>query len=347
MKYSKRGIVIIIILAFALAFVTGCNTSGKYVDVEPVPAQLVLSAPQPLRTYAAAAGQSDPLNVSDGVYTFAWLSDTQHYSDQNPYIFRLMTSYISREQERQNIVYAIHTGDLVHHSAYGREWEAASSAMELMTVPYGVCAGNHDVAYSSADYSSFSEYFGTARFSDMPCYGGSYEDNRGHYDLITAGNTDYIFVYMGYGVTDDGISWARRALDKYPERVGVLCTHDYFKTDMSLSDAGGQLLDGVVKKCGNVYMVLCGHRYNIGNSVTDVNGRTVLQIMGNYQAAGSFGGGGYMRLIQIDEARSQLRIYSYSPLYDDYRYYDTPGAETEKYAADPEYEYVEMALPWA
>ena len=66
-------------------------------------------------------------------------------------------------------------------------------------LPYGVLAGNHDVGHLSGDYSNFSKYFGEWRYSGNPWYGGSYKDNRGHYDLITVGGIDFIMVYMGWG----------------------------------------------------------------------------------------------------------------------------------------------------
>ena len=85
--------------------------------------------------------------------------------------------------------------------------------------------------------------------------------------------------------------------------MGILCVHDYYKTDLSLSDAGALFYEDVVRRCPNLYMVLCGHRYTMAcvpvkfdddeNGITD---RTVYQMMCNYQAAGSEGGSGYMRL---------------------------------------------------
>ena len=100
--------------------------------------------------------------------------------------------------------------------------------------------------------------------------------------------------------------------------------------------------------------MLSGHRYNVaavpvsfdddGDGTAD---RTVYQMIANYQAAGSEGGSGYMRFLQIDEAAGELRAYSYSPYLEDYRYWDEPGTENEKYPVDPANEEITLPLPWA
>ena len=48
----------------------------------------------------------------------------------------------------------------------------------IAQIPAGVCAGNHDVRHSNADYQYFSRYFGESQCDYRACYGESYEDNR-------------------------------------------------------------------------------------------------------------------------------------------------------------------------
>ena len=252
-----------------------------------------------------------------------------------------------------NLRYFAHTGDLVNRYNNEEQWEVAVRAMaSLSRIPGGVLAGNHDIHGDDANYKYFSAYFGESQVSFNPCYGESYKDNRGHYDLWEAGNTKYLFVYMGFAPDDAAIAWVRSVFDRFPDRIGVLCLHDYFKTDLTLSDDGQRFYNKVVSKCPNLYLVLCGHRYNIADvpAVFDDDGdgnidRTVYQMIGNYQAAQE-GGRGYLRFIQIDEAMEELRVYSYSPLMDDYVYYDDPEHQAEKYAADPAGETVCLPLPW-
>lgn len=265
-----------------------------------------------------------------------------------------MTAFLRNEAKRMDLRYFAHTGDLVNSYNREEQWEVAVRAMASLTrIPGGVLAGNHDVHGDAADYKNFCAYFGENQFSFKPCYGESYGDNRGHYDLWEAGDTRYVFVYMGYAPDKACIAWARSAFDRFSDRVGVLCLHDYLMSDLTLSEDGRRFYDQVVKKCPNLYMVLCGHRYNVASvpAVFDDDGdgspdRTVYQMIGNYQAAGDEGGSGYMRFIQIDERAKEMRVYSYSPLLDDYVYYDEPAHQAEKYAVDPAGEYEELPLPW-
>ena len=304
----------------------------------------------------------DALTAAAGQYTIAWISDTQFYSRSDNGVFESMTAFLRDHADRMNLSYIVHTGDLVHNRDIAAEWEVADRAMKnIAEIPHGVLAGNHDVGTDAADcdYSYYTAHFGADRFADAPWYAESFENNRGHYDLIEAGNTEYLFLYLGYHITEDGLSWARDVLAAYPDRVGILCAHDYFYHDCTLTEQGQLLYDGLVARCPNLYAVLCGHRYN-SNCIPiefDDNGdgtpdRTVLQMIANYQAIGAAdapvrtGGDGYLRLLQIDEEAGLIRYYSYSPYLDDYTYFDEPAHLLEKYAFDPAGEEGILPIPW-
>ena len=297
----------------------------------------------------------DALTAGEGVYTFAWISDPQHYSESHPEIFCAMTRFLQKERERLNLAYVVHTGDMVQDRGAPEQWDAAEAAMRMLAdIPHGVLAGNHDVGTSRRDFSEFNAHFGGAHMEDKPYCGGIYEGGMGHYDLIDAGDTRFVFAYMGSQPDEAAIRWLTSVFNQYPERVGVLAVHDYFKTDLSLYDSGRALQKAVLAQCPNVYLVLSGHRYNVAavpvSFDDDGDGtaeRTVYQMIANYQAAGSEGGSGYMRFLQIDEAAGELRAYSYSPYLEDYRYWDEPGTENEKYPVDPANEEITLPLPWA
>ena len=121
-----------------------------------------------------------------------------------------------------------HDGDIIDDEPLIPEWENADAAYRMLDdarLPYGVLAGNHDVGHLSGDYTNFSKYFGESRYNQNPWYGGSYKDNRGHYDLITVDGIDFIMVYMGWGVGDEEIAWMNQVLAQYPERKAILNFH--------------------------------------------------------------------------------------------------------------------------
>lgn len=351
---AHKGLLLLCVLALCIS---GCaRLNDEVINVEPAPLASASQKPAPSPDPTPRPSPSpkpDKLTAEEGVYTVAWISDTQHYSKKYPYIYYEMASFLSKERERLNIAYIVHTGDLVHNYNDEEQWKVADGAQAIIDdIPNGVCAGNHDVHYDDANYKYFGEYFGAERYEGKAWYGANYQNNRGHYDLVDIGGTPFIFVYMGYAPDSSSYKWLNSVFKEYPGRVGVLCVHDYFKTSLKRSETGEKLYKKVVKENPNLYMVLCGHRYNqavvTDNFDDDGDGakeRNVYQMMNNYQAAEE-GGSGYMRFLQIDTLKRELRVYSYSSLRGDYVYYDTEEARKEKYAADPAGEEYIIPLPW-
>lgn len=359
-KPCRRPIVSILLALLLLALAAGCapahvgpeaNGGETAVPVLVQPLATPTATPAPTPTPAP-----DPLRPPEGAYTIAWLSDTQHYSRKYPALFRDQTRFLQENAERLSLVYVVHTGDLVHNRDDARQWAVADEAMRTLDeIPYGVCAGNHDVGTSlrDCDYTVYGTYFGEARMAGKPWYGGSYENNRGHFDLIDVGDTGFLFVYMGYHIDEAAVDWLNATFAAYPDRIGALCVHSYFNHDCTLTDQGELLYDGVVARNPNLYLVLCGHRYNSAcvPATFDDDGdgaaeRTVLQMICNYQAAGQTGGDGYLRLMQVDEAAGVIHILSYSPLRDDFVYYDTPEHREENHSFDPAGEQGDVPIPW-
>jgi predicted MPP superfamily phosphohydrolase len=280
-------------------------------------------------TFLALTGVSRPALAQSAAaaekYTIGWLSDTQRYSSSYPETFLTMTQYLRNAREKLNLGYVALTGDIVNKGSSKAQWRNARAALDLLApIPFGVLAGNHD-RNSRGVYTNFREHFGEAYFSEKPHYGGSYKDNLGHYDLITLGSTSYVFVYLSYQPNEEMIAWANNVFAAYPNRVGALCIHDYFDSRSQLRGMGRTLQREVVAKNKNLYLVLCGHRYtqdcipirfdDDGNGTED---RTVYQCIANYQTLKA-GGQGYIRFLEIDESKGQLRFYTYSPLLDVYR----------------------------
>jgi len=272
-------------------------------------------------------------------YSFVWMSDTQYYSESYPHIYNDQVNWIAENKDKYNIDYVIHTGDLVNFSDQPYQWEVADKAMQVLDdagIPYGVLAGNHDVEQKSNDYTEYYKYFGEDRFADKPWYGGSYKNNRGHYDLISSNGNDYIMVYLGWGIEEEGIAWADAVLKAHPDRKAILNFHEYLLSSGNRHPVGEQLYQELVLDNPNVFAVLCGHYHaadmlvdeidDDGDGVTD---RKVYQMLADYQA-GPEGGQGYMRILLFDAETDQIKVKTYSPYMDDYNYYDEdefPGVD--------------------
>lgn len=286
-----------------------------------------------------ASPVKSPATPDDYDYTFVWMSDTQYYSASYPYIYDAETKWIVDNQDKYKIKYVFHTGDIVDDSTQQYQWDAANKSMKVLddaNVPYGVLAGNHDVGHKLEDYTEYYKNYGADRFQNKPYYGESYENNRGHYDLISADGNDYIMVYMGWGVDDAGIAWMNKVLAEHPDRKAILNFHEYLLASGTRSPIGDKIYNEVILKNPNVIAALSGHYHASETLVDDIddNGdgspdRKVYQILADYQA-GPQGGEGYMRLLHINKATNKISVETYSPYMNDYNYYNTdqyPGKD--------------------
>ncbi|WP_201319258.1 S-layer homology domain-containing protein [Paenibacillus sp. EPM92] len=272
-----------------------------------------------------------PPTPDDYDYSFVWMSDTQYYSESYPHIYEDIVNWIADKKDEMNIKYVIHTGDLVDEADKPIQWQRASDDMAVLEkagVPYGVLAGNHDVDHKLGAYDHYWNYFGEDRFKKQPTFGGSYDNNRGHYDLISSHGNDFIVLYMGWGLGDKEIQWMDDVLKQYPDRMAILNFHEYLLVSGNRAPIADKVFERVVVPNKNVIAVLSGHYHDaellvdeIDDDGDGVKDRNVYQMLADYQG-GPEGGQGYIRLMQFDTDNNKLNIKTYSPYLDDYNYYD-------------------------
>ena len=266
-------------------------------------------------------------------FTFAVESDTQYYNedydgnkDQNvdgKYQHQLnIHNWLLANRQRMNIQYLFHNGDIIDDEDNIREWEQADAAYQLLdnaSLPYGILAGNHDVGHLSGTYDNYTTYFGEERYVSNPWYGGSYQSNKGHYDLITVGGIDFIMIYMGWGIGDDEINWMNDVLAKYPERKAILNFHEFLLASGGLGEEPQRVYDEVIAVNENVCMVLSGHYHNAKTRVDtftnkDGSTRKVHSMLFDYQGL-TEGGSGYFRLMHFDLEGQRMIVRTYTPSY--------------------------------
>ncbi|WP_218103023.1 metallophosphoesterase [Paenibacillus allorhizosphaerae] len=262
-------------------------------------------------------------------FTFAWVSDTQYYSESYPQVYDKMMRYLVEQKQQKKIIYTIHTGDLIDEYDKPEQWAVADKSMKYLEnagMNYGVVAGNHDVGHSKGDYSIFSQYFGRDRFVNQPTYGGDNADNRDHYDLVSSNGHDFLIMYLGYGVKDDTVKWANDVLKKYPDRYAIIATHAYITPSGAYGEDGQKIWSEIVAANKNVFMVLCGHYHGAAYNVKHVDGRTVVELLSDYQS-GREGGQGYLRFLQFDLDNQKIHVNTYSPYLNDWNFFDEPGKD--------------------
>ena len=265
-------------------------------------------------------------------FTLGWESDTQYYNENempgDPYKHQeAIHSYFLERRDDLNLQYVFHTGDIVDDYDVIPQWERADvqyDRLDEVALPYGVLAGNHDVGHDVGDYTNYGTYFGEDRFAQNPWYGGSYENNRGHYDLVSAGGIDFLMLYTGWLPDDASIAWMNEVLQRYPDRVAILAQHEFILTTGGLGAIPQRVLDEVVAPNPNVRMVFSGHYHDAflrtdafdddGDGVDD---RTVYSMLFDYQGLPE-GGLGYLRLLHFDNEGERMMVRTYSPSLDRY-----------------------------
>ncbi len=237
--------------------------------------------------------------VANGSNRLLWSTDQQHYAehaDLNKF-YSQIHEYMVEEYQKDNVCYVINTGDIVDdtpsYSTAPLQWRVASDAFEILDeagVPYGIVTGNHDVGdYPTNLYDLYLSKFPAERYESNPWYGGTPDNNRCHYDLVTVGNYDFLFLYIGYGLGDDEtvINWANDVLAMYPHRNAVICTHQYLKPTSLTQEGRAEIIhNAIVTQNPNVKMILSGHYDGAGykwRDTDDESGRQVLEVISDYQ----------------------------------------------------------------
>lgn len=276
-------------------------------------------------------------------FTVAWESDTQYYNKNEGlragtggsdtwYQHQLnIHDFVLKQRENLNIQYMMHTGDIVDSYDQDFQWENADAAyakLDVAGLPYGVLAGNHDVGHFEGDYTNYSANFGEQRFGSNPWYGGSYKDNRGHYDLVSAGGIDLLMLYMGWPDPNNeasnsrDIAWMNSVIQQYPERKVIVNLHEFMLTTGGLGPMPQRIQDEVVAPNPNVIAVASGHYHDAYTRQDhfDDNGdgtpdRTVYSMLFDYQGLAE-GGQGFLRLLHFDNQNGKIVVRTYSPSLD-------------------------------
>lgn len=303
------------------------QATGAFVEPASEEAVWPLRTPEPIPRVEAAKPD----------YSFFYFTDTQHYSKDHPDTFIAMTAWMRDHIETYDVRYAFFTGDFVQDRKDDAQWTIADQAVRQLegSVPLFAIAGNHDVGSSSPNYGQYLKYFPASRFAGNTNIVSWFENGKGRCDAVNIDGTDYLFVGLGWGSGNSGIDWMNKQLAAYPNHKAILLFHDYMGTDGLLSGTGEQLYSKVVKKNKNVFMVLCGHRYNCAMLTTDIDDdgdhltdRTVYHIMMNYQAFDN-GGDGYLTLIRVYKKDRIITFDTYSPTLDKW-YHFAPARSVNK-----------------
>jgi hypothetical protein len=277
------------------------------------------------------------------------LPDTQFYTEEpqgqnsggggHNGIFKAQTQWIADHRPDSAIAFVVQLGDCVQNGDNPPvadkqiEWKRADTSMKKIEnpnvpitdgIPYGICVGNHDQqAIGNPDGATlyYNQYFGESRFTGRGYYGGHYgANNDNHYELFSGGGVDFIHISIEYylnGTTaslQPVLDWADALLKAYPNRKGILSSHNMLGTGNPASFQGpGQKIYDDLKDNPNLILMLAGHVSGEGRRTDVFAGNTIHTLMSDYQSGFTNGGNGYLRIMQFLPSQNLLSVKTYSP----------------------------------
>ncbi|MEQ1758195.1 MAG: Ig-like domain-containing protein [Vicinamibacterales bacterium] len=247
-------------------------------------------------------------------FTIIALPDTQYYSQSYPATFTAQTQWIVNNRQARNIVFVTHEGDIVQNAGSAAEWQRADTSMKLLEVagiPFGAAPGNHD-----QPTTLYNQYFGVSRYQGRSYYGGNYQTNNdNNYQLFSGGGMDFVILHLDYCPPAAVVTWASSILQSFPDRIGIVTTHALLDGSGNRK-AGGcvtqYLWDGLAVPNPNLRFMLAGHISNESRRTDSVNGRTVHQMLADYQERTN-GGNGWLRILRFVPADNKVYVQTYSP----------------------------------
>lgn len=197
---------------------------------------------------------------------------------------------------------------------------------------------------------TFGRYFGpkSVHFADKPWYGGSFNGGLDSWSTFEAGGATFLFLGLELEPSDAAIAWAQGVLDGHRGTPTILATHEFLSSADEPREPGramrlkasyraglgnnsaDQLWKKLIAKNPAIFLVLCGHHYNGASQGegmrvdTDEAGFPVYQLLSDYQGRTELqkgrgvprfpghGGDGWMRLMDFDLGKREIRVRTYS-----------------------------------
>lgn len=282
-----------------------------------------------------AAGEIDRPD-SDQRFTIAVIPDTQNEAHRaaDPRL-RDRVDYLLDNQDRLDLRFAIHTGDLVDWDTpdHRQYVNAAKAFLPLQAaMPWAVAVGSHDTAavcpggdacpgtashLALRDTRTFNRYFPSDHFG---AFAGRFEDQRmdNAFHTFRAGGRDWLVLTLEPWPREEVLDWAAELVADEPERNVILVTHAYLTEDGEISDSNGGygnsaprvIYDRLVSRYPNVKLVLSGHT-GLARVRTDTTAgeNRVVSMMATFQSKQN----NPVRLIEIDTERESMRTWIYVP----------------------------------
>jgi hypothetical protein len=246
-------------------------------------------------------------------FTLVVIPDPQYYASSYPEVYNSQTQWIADNKTSSNIVFATAVGDLVNTSSISSEYIVARNAFDRLdtgNVPYSVSPGNHDMDVNTL----YEDYFGVTRFTGKTWYGGHYGSNNfNNFSLFSASGMNYIIINLQYSPGTTQLDWADSLLKTNSSRRAIVVQHDILNFDDTWVNQASYT---ALKDNPNLFLMLCGHRYNNGSDGAAYraeqgdDGHTIHIVMADYQG---YTERGYLRILRFSPMNNMIFMTTYSP----------------------------------
>ena len=269
-------------------------------------------------------------------YSFAIFPDIQIMTNYNEAKLNRQQQWLADNKEKYNIQFAMFDGDLSDFGQKPELYQRAANAMSRLDniVPYCFAPGNHDYDdnASTRAQETFKKYFPVSKHSQLPGFGGLYEDDKmsNSYYTFNACGVDYLVINLEFKPRLSVLRWANVIVEAHPNHRVIMNTHSYltaetlFSGDKKVGNEGngGQVIfDEFMVKHPNIFMGVGGHETNdeaFSRIDYGENGNQIISILADAQTC-TYKGAGTMDvflLIFVNETNKTMNFIYYSPEHD-------------------------------
>jgi len=266
---------------------------------------------------------------------------------------RFFLAHGTAQEQVVTATLVLHVGDIVDTSNDQAQWAVANSSMRVLDgiVPYVLVPGNHGTDANRV--GPIDSYFAPAT---MPWIAGTMTADQieNNYALVDIGPRKWLVLGLEFGPRDATLTWADGVLKTYPMLPAIIVTHAYLdqnghRYDIAVSgldqnqptyqrfipqafgytpkegiNDGEQIWRKLILPNANVRLAFCGHANGAARLTSSrPDGSHAHQILSDYQwletgAANHTGDSGYLRLLEFDYAKKEIRVQTYSPYLDEF-----------------------------
>ena len=264
--------------------------------------------------------------VTDYLYSFAVVGDTQIIARNHPSQFTKIYDWILSNKDSKKIGYVFGLGDITDGNS-SSEWSLATThILNRLTgiIPYSVVRGNHD------GRTQFNGVFAVDSYMNQ--FDGFYAENdvTNSYRFFEIEGTKYLLFTLDYGASDSVLEWAGSIIEQSPNRKVIITTHAYLYRDGTTLDAGDvcppstsggsnngdHMWDKLISKYENIYLVMSGHDPCADVVVTQTNGANgniVTQILSDHQGVDTSTPTGMVTMLYF-KADGSIEVETYSTI---------------------------------